>query len=185
MKNYQRNHPQFSLCGLNCALCPMHLGGYCPGCGGGEGNQPCRFMKCGREHGEIEFCFQCGEYPCEKYDGATDFDSFIPHKTMFQNAERAKTVGVSAYLCELDEKSAILRTLLENYNDGRRKTFFCIAVNLLELSELKSVIEQLTAEVGPDIPVKEKAVLAVSRFQAAAQARGIVLKLNKKPKKQP
>ena len=25
MKNYQREYPLFSLCGLNCALCPMHL----------------------------------------------------------------------------------------------------------------------------------------------------------------
>ena len=29
----------FSLGGLNCGLCPMFLNKYCPGCGGGEGNQ--------------------------------------------------------------------------------------------------------------------------------------------------
>ena len=33
-ENYHREHPEFALCGLNCVLCPMHLGGYCPGCGG-------------------------------------------------------------------------------------------------------------------------------------------------------
>ena len=36
MKGFTREETRFSLCGLNCALCSMHLGGYCPGCGGGR-----------------------------------------------------------------------------------------------------------------------------------------------------
>ena len=39
MKGFTRREPLFSLCGLKCGLCRMHLGGYCPGCGGG-GGQP-------------------------------------------------------------------------------------------------------------------------------------------------
>ena len=35
MKGFTRTETRFSLCGLNCGLCSMHLGGYCPGCGGG------------------------------------------------------------------------------------------------------------------------------------------------------
>lgn len=46
MKNFKRNYPLFSLCGLNCGLCPMHLNNYCPGCGGGAGNQPCTIARC-------------------------------------------------------------------------------------------------------------------------------------------
>ena len=34
MKGFTRMETRFSLCGLNCDLCSMHLGGYCPGCGG-------------------------------------------------------------------------------------------------------------------------------------------------------
>ena len=33
MKGFTRTETRFSLCGLNCALCSMHLGGCCPGCG--------------------------------------------------------------------------------------------------------------------------------------------------------
>jgi len=29
----------------------MHIGGYCPGCGGGEGNQSCKIARCGMEKG--------------------------------------------------------------------------------------------------------------------------------------
>ena len=39
MRDYRRSDPAFSLCGLCCALCPMHrMEKGCPGCGGGEGH---------------------------------------------------------------------------------------------------------------------------------------------------
>ncbi len=38
MKGFSREETRFSLCGLNCLLCSMHLGGYCPDCGGGAGS---------------------------------------------------------------------------------------------------------------------------------------------------
>ena len=33
MKDFSRNNPRFSLCGLNCRLCPMNISGHCGGCG--------------------------------------------------------------------------------------------------------------------------------------------------------
>ena len=69
MKGFTRTEPRFSLCGLNCALCSMHLDGYCPGCGGGAGNQSCGIARCSLEHGGVSFCWQCPEYPCPRYEG--------------------------------------------------------------------------------------------------------------------
>ena len=195
MKNYQREYPLFSLCGLNCALCPMHLNKYCPGCGGGEGNQSCAIFRCGREHGCPEYCFQCGEYPCEKYDSVMEYDSFLPHRNMRRDMERAKSGGMEAYQAELEEKAAILQELLDNYNDGRRKTFYMLAVYLLELQDLRNAMEQIVRETSgggkqetaketvQEMTLKEKAAAAVGCFQAIAQETGIVLKLNKKPAK--
>lgn len=41
MKDYLRAHPALSLCGLCCALCPIHqMQNGCPGCGGGRGTSP-------------------------------------------------------------------------------------------------------------------------------------------------
>ena len=75
MKGFVRDETRFSLCGLNCALCSMYLGGYCPGCGGGAGNQSCAIAKCSLAHGGISFCWECPEYPCSRYDG---FDNGTP-----------------------------------------------------------------------------------------------------------
>ncbi len=185
MKDYKREYPLFSLCGLNCGLCPMHLGDYCPGCGGGAGNQPCRIIKCSQQHGEMEYCYQCEEYPCEKYDGIDEFDSFITHRNQLKDFEKVRRIGIHAYQAELDEKIGILRYLLDHYNDGRRKNFFCIAVNLLELHDIKPVMAQLATEADEDrFTLKERAALAASLFQAAAAERDIVLKLNKKSAKE-
>ena len=57
--------------------------------------------------------------------------------------ERAKNIGIEQYNLEQQEKTQILSYLLSNYNDGRRKTFFCVAVNLLELSELQEAMKQI------------------------------------------
>lgn len=57
--------------------------------------------------------------------------------------KKQKKIGVKAYQEEQCEKVAILKELLENYNDGRKKTLFCLAVNLLELDELRKVMEQI------------------------------------------
>lgn len=100
MKNFKRENLLFSLCGLNCGLCPMNLNQYCPGCGGGEGKQSCSIAKCSLQHGNVEYCFQCENYPCEKYDNIDEFDSFITHQHQKQDMEKFKKLGIELYSAE-------------------------------------------------------------------------------------
>ena len=65
MKNFTRLDLSLSLCGLNCMLCSMHISGYCPGCGGGEGNQSCKIARCSLRHEKPEYCSHCWVFPCE------------------------------------------------------------------------------------------------------------------------
>ena len=74
MKGFERKNQLFSLCGLNCGLCPMFLGKHCGGCG--NGNQSCGIAKCSLEHGKIEYCYECESYPCEKYRYIDKYDSY-------------------------------------------------------------------------------------------------------------
>lgn len=184
MKGFTRTETRFSLCGLNCALCSMRLGGYCPGCGGGVGNQSCTIAKCSLQHGGVEFCWACPEYPCSRYEGFDDGDSFVPHRNRQQDIALAREIGLEAYLAQLEEKRAILDELLAHYNDGRRKTLFNIAAYLLPLEDLRSVMAALSSR--PELEgqqIKEQALAAVDLLQEAADRRGISLKLNKKLKR--
>ncbi len=57
----------------------------------------------------------------------------------------------------------LLRRLLEHYNDGRRKSFYCMAVNLLELSQLQVILQQLEREAGQhEASLKERAAAAAA-----------------------
>lgn len=159
----------------------MFLNKNCPGCGGGEGNQSCKIARCSFEHGKIEYCYECEKYPCEKYQHIDDYYSFITHKRRKADLERAKNIGIEQYNLEQQEKIQILSYLLSNYNDGRRKTFFCVAVNLLELSELQEAIMQIQSnDELSSLPFKAQCLYVVEVFQKIAERRNIKLKLIKK-----
>lgn len=188
MSEQTRKYPLFSACGLNCGLCPNHYTNgpsRCAGCGGENFFYPsCGILACNLLHDGIEFCFLCDEYPCKRYDGADEYDSFITHRRQMMDNDKARQGGLGAYKAELEEKMEILRALLDGYNDGRRKNLYCIAVNLLELPDLRAAMAQIEAKTAADeLSEKEKAAIAAARLQAAADARGITLKLNKKSKK--
>lgn len=180
MKGFERKNQLFSLCGLNCGLCPMFLGKHCGGCG--NGNQSCIIAKCSLEHGKIEYCFECENYPCEKYSHIDEYDSFVTHKHQKLDLEKAQKIGIEQYNTEQQEKMKILSYFLSNYNDGRKKNFFCVAVNLLELSELLEAMKQL--QLNSDklslLPIKEQCSYVANVLQEIADKRNIQLKLTKK-----
>ena len=182
MKDFHRDHLQFSQCGLNCLLCPMQLGGYCPGCGGGEGNQSCAIARCAMDRGVGEFCSRCSRFPCERFEKKLEYDSFLPHSRMVRDLERAEKLGIEIYITQLEERRSILDRLLEDYNDGRRKSFYSLAVYLLELDSLRRAFDEIQGAVPADNTVKEKAITAVAILKRAAEADGVTLKLNKKEK---
>ena len=151
MAKVLREYPRFSACGLNCGLCPrFHTEGAskCPGCGGEDffSKRPsCGVISCNQRHG-VSYCFRCAEYPCDKIEDATCVDSFITHRHMRRDSDRARAEGIDAYRADLDEKVALLEALLRDYNDGRRKSLFCTAVNLLPLADVRAVAAQRQQE---------------------------------------
>jgi len=93
--------------------------------------------------------------------------------------EKAKCIGLLAYEAELNEKVSILESLLTLYNDGRKKSFYCLVTNLLDLTDIKTVIGKIENEVKPDMSQKEKAAIATKLINVMADLRGISLKLRK------
>ena len=121
----------------------------------------------------------CDEFPCKKYDGVDEYDSFISHKNQFSDMEYAKKIGIIAYEEELNTKIQVLEGLIKNYDDGRRKGFFCLAVNLLSLEDVLLVMEQIDRAVDTEAVLKEKAAVSVRLFEEKANEKGITLKLRK------
>ena len=182
-----REYALFSACGLNCGLCPRyHTDGTskCPGCAGegfSQKHPPCGALSCCQRKG-LEYCYLCDEYPCKKYDGADLSDSFITHKNQFNDFDKIKRVGLEAYKIELTDKTKVLEELLKNYDDGRHKSFFCLAVNLLDLQDINSIMKQIADETELEVSQKGKSATAVRLFKEMAEKRGVSLQLRKKVK---
>ena len=185
MSDAMRTHPLFSACGLNCGLCPRyHTQGAskCPGCGG-EGfltvHPTCGILSCCLRKG-LDYCFLCDDFPCRRYDHAGLHDSFITYKNQFADMDRAKRLGIDDYSRMLHLKMQILEDLLLNFDDGRRKSFFCLAVNLLDLEDINAIADRLADERDPQAPLKEKSKAAVRLFEETAAKKGLSLKLRKR-----
>jgi len=182
--NKLRKNPEFAACGLNCGLCPRYYtvgSSRCPGCAGEgftEVHPTCGILSCCQRKG-IEFCFECNDYPCKKYEGADLTDSFITHRNQISDMEKAKNIGIGVYIDELKEKMILLEELLQKYDDGRRKGYYCLSVNLLELSDIKDVMEKIDNKANKNMSVKEKAKIVVDLFNGKAEEKGITLKLRK------
>jgi hypothetical protein len=187
MEIYTRTNPDFSLCGLNCALCPnfhIHTNGKfkCPGCGGEkffEKHPSCAIITCSKKHKNIDFCFNCDEYPCKRYLEPSERDSFITYKNREKNIKLASK-NLNKYLDELQKKKNILSELLKNYNDGRMKNYYCIAVNLLPIIELEKIMTKIR-EIGrnENIEEKEKSKMAKDIFTELANKLKLEIKLRK------
>ena len=144
---FKRSDSLFSLCGLNCGLCPMYIRGNCGGCFTDSPCYPtCPLAPCSVRHGNVEYCFECEEYPCPRYDGIDLHDSLISHRNQKKDLAKAKEMGIEAYLDEQRAKKKILDRLLTEYDDGRRDVFFCLAVNMLEVDDLAAVMEKADRE---------------------------------------
>ncbi|MCI7657852.1 DUF3795 domain-containing protein [Anaerotignum sp.] len=181
MKGFVRENQTVGLCGLSCGLCPMKIGGHCPGCGGGAGNQSCPIAKCSMERENFAYCMECSDYPCGKYEDFDQWDSFITHQNRKKDLSRLAELGEEAYTTEIIEKRKLLEILLAECNGGRKKTFYFLAVNLLPLSVVREILEQAQkwkdwAEMSP----KMRETLIVPLFEKEAKRCGRELKLRKK-----
>jgi len=193
MNEYVRTHPEFSLCGLNCSLCPRHAtegSSRCQGCGAtdfADTHPTCAVITCAKKHGSPEFCFACAEYPCERYRTIGGIDSFISYRRVRENLEKARG-DIHAYLAELAEREAFLGRLLDRWNDGRRKGFYCLAANDLPIASVREVrasLEKIEAQgeaagTGALPPgSKERALAAVRLIAEEAEKAGFELALRK------
>lgn len=184
MNDNRRKEVIVSACGLNCGLCSRFYTNGASRCSGCDGDElgycclRCGVLKCCKNK-NIDYCYLCQDYPCSKYKNALK-DSFITHQNIFTNFKEIKQIGLDFYLNNLRQKMDILEKLLANYDDGRRKSFYCLAINLLDLNSIKDIMRNIENDIDlQNIDLKEQVKKIVSLFESKAIDNNIILKLNK------
>lgn len=133
----------------------------------------CPFITCAVKKRGLDFCWQCSESTtCEKWYshrsvGKTG-DSFKCYQTIEADIAFILQHGVEAFKKQQNERVLILRAMLDEFNDGRSKSYYCIAAAVLEISELHVALK-VAREQTRDLPIKQKAKALHALLDAVAK----------------
>jgi len=180
-------YPEIAICGLSCRLCPhYHTEGSsrCEGCkteyriGAG-----CPFIMCALKKKGVEFCWDCEEHEsCQKWakhrESGKKADSFKCYQKLEDDITFVQKNGVAAFENLQQKRECLLKEMFAEFNEGRSKSYYCIAATVLTITELeKALAEAKKKSFG--LPLKEKAGVLHALLDKVARQRNSLLKLRK------
>jgi len=183
-------YPTIACCGLDCGLCPTYYTkgpSRCPGCCGPnffDKHPTCSIMTCCAKNHDFETCAECVEFPCSKIEKWDMVDSFICHRASLTNLRLIKEIGIEKFVEIQKKRIALLEVMLEQFNEGRSKSFFCIATALFSIDSLIEALkiseQQIKAAKISSSDLKARSKILKGILNAQADKDGIELKLRKK-----
>ena len=180
-------YPAIGACGLSCVLCPNHnreTKSKCPGCKTEfRFLGPCPILHCALKKKGVEFCWDCPEgETCEKWQHHRGFsrtnDTFICYQMLEDNIFFVNQHGISAFEKAQNERARLLKELLNEFNEGRSKSYYCIAATIFDIDELKGAID-MARNKSADLDIKSKAKLVHAILDDIAERQGYIMKLRK------
>jgi hypothetical protein len=180
------DYPKVGVCGLSCRLCPWHHSkgkSRCKGCKSKfRMAAGCPFITCATKRKRLEFCWDCQENEnCEKWkkhrDAGRQHDSFTCYQKLEDNIILIQKKGVGEFERLQKLRERLLKQMLQEFNEGRSKTYYCIASTVLEIEELRMALKR--AKEGQKLDMKEKAKFLHFILDEIAEKEQYYLKLRK------
>lgn len=187
MVNMKITYPAIGICGLSCRLCPMYhteTENRCLGCKStNRMSVGCPFITCAVKKKGIEFCWNCSENDiCERWtkhrDAGKTNDSFKCYQKLEEDISFLQKKGINEFEKIQKQRERLLREMLKNYNEGRSKSYYCVAATVLDLKELEKVLIRAKKESN-GLDLKAKSNLLHSILDDIAGKKGYCLKLRK------
>jgi hypothetical protein len=180
------HYPEIAVCGLSCRLCPayvMKTKSRCPGCktewrfGG-----PCLLLHCAIKK-NVEFCGDCPESKiCEKWkkhrEAGKSRDSFICYQKLEEDICFIQKHGLAEFRKSQKVREKILWKMLDGFNEGRSKSYYCLVATVLEVNEIEDALKNAQSK-SEGLDMKEKAKLLHSIIDKIAIKKKYNLKLRK------
>ena len=175
------------VCGLGCRLCPNYnrdTKSRCEGCkSSGRMAVGCPFITCAVKKRGVEFCWQCDEKKtCERWKrhraSGMVHDSFKCYQTLERDIAFIEQYGVEEFDKTQKLREKILKEMLDEFNDGRSKSYYCIAAAVMEVDELKAALDK-AGQIPNTLGIKEKSAALHSALDEIAQRKGYLLKLRR------
>jgi len=181
------HYSKIGVCGLSCRLCPMYhtkTESRCDGCKSpARMTVGCPFITCAVKKREIEFCWLCMENAtCERWkkhqQASCQHDSFKCYQKLEDDIAFIREHGLEEYEKQQKTREDFLKEMLEDFNDGRSKSYFCITATVLTISDLEGALSKAKKQ-SKGMQPKEKAKVIHSIVDALSKDKGYLLKLRK------
>jgi len=143
----------------------------------------CPFITCVIKKKGIEFCWQCTENEtCEKWRKHRGFskqvDSFICYQKLEDNITFIQKNGVYEFEKIQKKREDLLKEMLHEFNEGRSKSYYCIAATVLEIEELEEALTKAKKDsIGLEIKGKSKVLHSI--LNEIAKRKNYYLKLRR------
>lgn len=149
-----KKYPTIGVCGLDCGLCPRYYTSgpsKCPGCGGPDFHHKhpsCSFITCCVKKRNFETCGECPDFPCAKFKSADEYNqlkessSYPSYKKVLPNLYYIKEQGIDKFIEQQNRRLKLLNIMLNEFNDGRSKSYFCRAAIFYDVSVLENSIKE-------------------------------------------
>ncbi len=185
-----KTYPTIGACGIDCGLCPRYhtkTASRCPGCAPegflGVGGQWCKMTRCAVRDRGYETCAECIEFPCYRFEGWDQGDSFVSHLKSISNLHLIRERGIEEFAAQQRTRMRLLQEMLAEFDEGRSKSYCCVATALLPPGELNAALGTARLEIvrrgiAPDDKKRCAAVLHQA-LDTAAERLGVSLKLRK------
>ncbi|PKL64623.1 MAG: hypothetical protein CVV32_08100 [Methanomicrobiales archaeon HGW-Methanomicrobiales-3] len=181
------SYPEIAICGLSCRLCPHYHTEGRSRCGGCKTESRisagCPFITCALKKKGVEFCWDCKEQEmCEKWarhrKAGKTADSFKCYQTLEDDIAFIQKDGVEAFENLQKKRESLLNEMLAEFNEGRSKSYYCIAATVLAIAELERILAEAKKN-SAGLAIKEKAGVLHALLDDVARQRNYHLKLRK------
>jgi len=180
-------YPEIGICGLSCRLCPAFHRETTSRCDGCKSESRmivgCPFITCAVKKKGVEFCWLCGESKtCQKWMKHRELgklhDSFVCYQKLEDNISFIQKHGIAEFEKQQKTRERLLSEMLKEFNEGRSKTYYCIAATILEIADLdESLVEARKKANG--LEPREKALILHEILDQMAERMKYCLKLRK------
>ncbi len=144
----------------------------------------CPSITCALQRKGVEFCRDCADSEtCDLWkrhgEAGKSADSFECYQKLEDDAAFIQDGGRTAGFVDLQNvRERVLRRMLQEYREGRSKSYCCIASTFLESGELKGALAEAD-RMSRGVNIKERSNLLRSMVDRIASQKGYCLELRK------
>jgi hypothetical protein len=181
------HYPELGVCGLSCRLCPAYHAGptrWCDGCKRKKRIAVgCPFLTCSLKKKGVEFCWDCADSAeCERWRKHRVYgmkaDSFKCYQMLEHDIAFVRRKGIFEFVRDQERRERLLKEMLHEFNEGRSKSYYCIAATVFPPEELKGAVKKAQKESrGLDIKARSKVLHSI--LDEIAMKNNYTLKLRK------